>query len=82
MDYKPIPVSYETFSRKQSLSSMHSKKNNTFGSKPQVNPESLGPGPKYSLISTWAPIKGSDNIKKGINYIQSTSNLRSPGIYH
>lgn len=35
------------------------------------------PGPKYNLISAWL---SKDKSKK--NLLQSTSNLRQPGIYN
>ena len=82
-DYQPIPVEYETFSRRQSLSNLDKgKKKTTFGDKGKFAATNRSPGPKYSLISDWAPRVNKDGEVKGHNYFRSSSCLKTPSIYH
>ena len=53
-DYEPLPVTYETFSKKASMSNLSKKSaTTTFGMKNKQVIENRSPGPKYSLISDW-----------------------------
>ncbi len=80
-DYNPIPVSYDTFSKKQSLASLHKPKKPDFKTK-QKKAQSFGPGPKYSLIVDWTLKKDKDGKTKGSNYLKYVNSPRSPSIYH
>ena len=82
-DYKPIPVSYNTFEGKNKEAKARKyKKKGTFGSKNLQRSSSLGPGPKYNLISQWVEIKTKHGAKKGKNMFKSLSSLKQPGVYH